>query len=138
LLPNQIFPKEFRNELRLTCALHGYLAMQLGDGMTYAKQQEFLKNFYHGENNKSPSQIKMLAEGIAPYDDLYSSKPVSILTAKGKGSKDGTQKKRYLKENLSRELNRLFYIGDQITHCDLEKKNDLDLHLLMGVSYLKW
>jgi hypothetical protein len=41
----------------------------------------------------------MLAEGIAPCDDLYSSKPVSIITAKGKGRKDGTCHRQYLKEN---------------------------------------
>ena len=80
----------------------------------------------------------MLAEGMSPYDDLYSSKSVSITTSKGRGKKDGKKNKLYLKEELSRQSNRLFFVGDQITKYDLEKKIDQDLLLLMDAYYLKW
>ena len=124
LLPNQVFPKEIRNELRMCCALRGASAMRQGPGLTSLTQHKYLSNFFHGEANKAPSQIGMLAEGIAPYDDLYSSKSVSIVTSKGKGKrKDGKKNKLYLKEELSRQSNRLFFVGDQITKFDLEKKN---------------
>jgi hypothetical protein len=52
-----------------------------------------LFDFFHGKTNKAPSQIKMLAEGIGPYRDLYSTKPVEIITSKGSGKKKGKERK---------------------------------------------
>ena len=128
LLPHQRFPKQIRNELRMTCALRGYSAMRVGDGKTLLKQYEYLNRFYHGNGSKAPSQIKMLAEGMSPYSDLYSSKKTTIVTNKKKGPTSREVSTLYLKENLSRETNRLYYVGDPITHRDLEKKIDLVLH----------
>ena len=123
LLPNQILPKEVRNELRMTVALRGYSAMREGDGMSAKKQEKFLYDFFHGVTNKSPSQIQMMAEGLSPYDDLYESKTISIVTSKSNGKKTTRKKcRRFLKEKLSREISRQFYIGDHITYSDLEKK----------------
>ena len=136
LLLNQTFPKEIRNELRICCALRGVSTMRQGPGLTSLNQQKYLNNFFHGESNKSSSQIRMLAEGISPYDDLYSSRSVSIITSKDRGKKDGKKKKLFLKEELSRQSNRLFFVGDQITKFGLEKI-DQDLLLLLDVYYLK-
>ena len=122
LLPNQVFPKEIRNELQMCCALRAASAMRQGSALTSLKQHKFLNNFFHVQPNKSPSQICMLAEGMSPYDDLYSSKSVSITTSKGRGKKDGKKNKLYLKEELSRESNHLFFVGKQITKSALEKK----------------
>ena len=122
ILPHQRFPKSIRDELRMTCALRGFSAMRQGDWKTLAKQYEFLDHFYHGQATKSPSQIQMLAEGVSPYNDLYNSKSVTIVTHKSKGGKSHQVKKLYLKENLSRDTSRLFYVGDPITYTDLEKK----------------
>ena len=75
---HQHFPKSVRDELRMTCALRGFSAMREGDGKSLPKQYIFMHKFYHGDNNKAPSQIRMLAEGMSPYNDLYSSKERSV------------------------------------------------------------
>jgi hypothetical protein len=64
LLPHQIFPGNIRNELRMTCVLRGYSALREGFGMSQVAQQESLFNFFHGNGDKQPSQIEMLADGI--------------------------------------------------------------------------
>ena len=80
LLPNQIFPKAIRDEIRMTVALRGCSSLRQGEGMTVKKQEQCLENFYHGVPNKSPSQIQMISEGLSPCDDLCETKTVSIVT----------------------------------------------------------
>jgi hypothetical protein len=138
MLPHQRFPKSIRQELRMTCALRGFSALRQGDGKILLKQYEFLERFYHGHNNKSPSQIQMLAEGVPPYSDMYDSKSVTIVSHKSKGGKTRQVVKKYLKENLSRDTNRHYYIGDPITYSDLEKKIGQDLVSLAVDKSMSW
>ena len=128
LLPNQMFPKTIRDQLRMTVALRGHSSLRQGEGMSGKKQEQCLENFYHGVPNKSPSQIQMISEGLSPCDDLHETKTVSIVTSKSSGKKNKKKVKKFLKEKLSRDLNcRHFFAGDQITLSDLEKKNRRDL-----------
>ena len=119
LLAHQRFSKAIRNELRMTCALHGYSVMRMDNGKTLAKQKEFINAFYHGNTTNTPSQIKMLAEGVSLYSDLYNSRITKVLSKKSQKSTKRT--KLYLKESLSREPNRSFCVDDEIKYDDLEK-----------------
>ena len=134
MLPaHQRFPKPIRNELRMTCALRGYSALREGDGKTLAKQYEFMNRFYHGHGNKSPSQIRMLAEGVSPYKDLYDEKEISLITQRKINRNATTNQRRLcLKDNLSRDPDRSFYVGEQITYEDLEKKHRTGPSLING------
>ena len=87
MLPNQMFPKTMRDEMRMMVDLRGHSSLRQGDGMTVKKQELCLENFYHGAPNKSLSQIQMMAEGLSPYDDLYETKTVSIVTSKASGKR---------------------------------------------------
>jgi hypothetical protein len=86
LLPHQRFPGNIRNELRMTCVLRGYSSLREGLEMNQRQQQEALYNFYHGDGEKQPSQIQMLADGISSYKDLYDVKSQTIVVKK-KGKK---------------------------------------------------
>ena len=131
---HQRFPKPICGELRMTCALRVYSAMHIGKGKSLIQQCDFLNTFYHGDSNKSPSQIKMLAEGIAPYSDLCSSRTTNIITKKKSMSSNTNRTRLYLKDSLSREPYRSFYTGNEITCNDLEKNYEQDLLLLMDAS----
>jgi hypothetical protein len=134
MLPaHQRFPKSIRNELRMTCALRGYSALREGDGKTLVKQYEFMNRFYHGHGNKSPSQIRMLAEGVSLYSDLYDEKEISLITQRKTNRGATTNQRRLcLKDTLSRDPDRSFYVGEQITYQDLEKKHRTGPSLING------
>jgi hypothetical protein len=107
--------------------------MREGEGRTIQKQHQFMNRFFHGNGNKSPSQIQMLAEGMSPYNNLYDVKTVSVITHKKSSSRSTqSQPMLYLKHNLSRTPERSYYVGHEITHDDLEKKHRTGPSLING------
>ena len=125
----QILPKAIRDELRMCCALRGYSSIREGDGKTIKQQHDLISDFFHGVTGKSPSQIRMLCEGKLHYGDLYESSLQRNLTSRKKKT---TTTKIYLKENLSRDDSRVFYLGTDIFFNDLQKKNRSGDTLLNG------
>ena len=87
------FPKPIRDEFRMTCAFLGYSTIRAGKGKTFQKQNEFINGFYQGDHNNSPSHIKMLAEGIALYSDLCSTRTMKVLTNKKSSASSNNAKK---------------------------------------------
>ena len=134
LLAHQQFSKPIRGELRMACALRDYSAIRMGKGKSLIQQCDFLNTFYHSDSSKSPSQIKILAKGITPYSDLYSSRTTNTITKKKLMSSNINRTRLYLKDSLSREPHRSFYAVNKITCIDLEKNYKQDLLLLMGTS----
>ena len=122
-------PKPIRDELRMCCALRGYSKIREGDGMTIKQQHEKLSNFFHGIPGSSPSQIHMLTQGKIHYSDLFLTTTQRVVTSKSKGgSKRKTSSpKMYLKQTLSRDDSKTYYLGEEIKFRDLEKKIVLEL-----------
>ena len=119
---NQL-PKSIRDELRMSCALRGYSLIRCGDGKTRKQQHELMSQFYHGVPNVSPSQIRMLSQAINPYNDLYDTTSHRPVTSRKSPSRHKAPTTRtYLKEELSRDDSRLYYLGADISFSDLEKK----------------
>ena len=133
LLNPSRLPKSIRDELRMCCALRGYSKIRQGDGKTLLQQHASMQKFFHGELGKSPSQVKMLAEGTSHYQDLYESGVVSMVTKKdSKRKKKQDVTRRHLRINLSRDETTLYYVGSEITYGDLEKKNRQGNEVLNG------
>lgn len=133
LLNPSRLPKSIRDELRMCCALRGYSKIRQGDGKTLLQQHASMQKFFHGELGKSPSQVKMLAEGTSHYQDLYESGVVSMVTKKdSKRKKRQDVTRRHLRINLSRDETTLYYVGSEITYGDLEKKNRQGNEVLNG------
>jgi hypothetical protein len=135
--PNTInrLPKPIRDELRMCVALRGYSTIREGDGKTLIQQHTSMQQFFHGINGSSPSQVQMLAEGTSHYKDLYETGVVSIVTSKVASKKKNRPEqvsRRHLKIDLSRDENTLYYVGSEIRHEDLEKKNRVGRELLNG------
>jgi hypothetical protein len=117
-------PKPIRDELQMTCALQGFSAMRQSGQKTLAKQGEFMNDFFHGVDGKGPSQLKMLAEGVGVYKDLYETTMNQVVGKKGKAGKKGIKTKHLrLKPELTRVDGVHYYAGSEITQSDLERKN---------------
>ena len=130
----QPLPKIVRDELRMCTALRGYSQIRLGEGKTLVQQHNAMETFFHGREGSAPSQIQMLAEGTSVYKDLYQIKAQSMIVSKKTTTKNKKKvyTRRHLKQKFSRDENRLYYIGSDITHSDLEKKNRTGQELLNG------
>jgi hypothetical protein len=122
-------PKSIRNELRMCVALRGYSSIREGTGKTIKQQRQLLYDFYHGVSGKNPSQIGMLSEGKLHYADLYDTTLHRNVTSKKKKT---TCSKVVLKQSLSKDDTRLYYLGTDINVDDLEKKNRSGATLLNG------
>ena len=91
--------------------------------MNQKQQQQALHDFYHGKGEESPSQIKMLADGISAYKDLYDVKTQSIIIKKNGKRTNMNKNELTLKQLLSRTEFLTFTAGDEITTADLVKKH---------------
>ena len=67
-------PSSIRNELRMTVALRGLSSLRQWDSMTIRDQYEWMNSFIHGKPNIAPSQLKLIADGVADYRNLYEEK----------------------------------------------------------------
>jgi hypothetical protein len=122
-------PKAIRNELRMCVALRGYSSIREGSGKTLKQQRQLLYDFFHGVTGKNPSQVRMLTEGKLHYADLYDTTTHRNVTSKKKKT---TCSKVVLKQSLSKDETRLYYLGTDINVDDLEKKNRSGDTLLNG------
>ena len=124
LPPPLVLPKTIRDELRMCVALQGFSSLREGVGKTQKQQWNSMEQFFHGRDGTAPSQIKMMAEGVGRYKELYEEKKKStIITSRNAGSKKKKNTPRYfLKQSLSRDDSRLYYQGSDISFNDLEKK----------------
>ena len=124
LPPPLVLPKTIRDELRMCVALQGFSTLREGVGKTQKQQWNSMEQFFHGRDGTAPSQIKMMAEGVGRYKELYEEKKKSTITSRNGGSKKKRNTPRYyLKQSLSRDDSRLYYQGSDITFNDLEKKS---------------
>ena len=109
----------------MTCALQGYSSICSGEGKTLKQQHaDVMLQFYHSVKDTMPSQILMLCQGVSPYSDLYETTTQQAVSKKSPNKKKNSPRtKTFLKESLSRDDSRVYYIGSDITKNDLEKKN---------------
>ena len=122
-------PKYIRDELRMTCALHGYSAMKCGGGKKLVTQYDEMNTFYHGKEPTHPSQIRLLSSASSPYCLLFD-QSTSIATKK---RDDMASISQYaLKQIVSLDASRTFYCGEDIRVDDLEKKNRTGSVLITG------
>ena len=126
-------PKAIRDELRLTCALKGFSAIKCGKSQKAPEQRERLSKKIHGKPPNRPPQIKLLSEGDLNYSDLYDEVDIQV-TSKSYLASDPKRKK--LKESLTCDMSRVYYIGVDITHDDLEKRNRTGNQLITGRNLL--
>ena len=92
-----------------------------------------MEQFFHGQEGKTPSQIKMMAEGVGRYKELYEKKSTPITRRKSSSNnKKSPLTSYYLKGSLCRDDSRLYYQGSDITFRDLEKKNRTGTAVLNG------
>ena len=123
-------PSQIRNELRMTCALHGYSELKSGLKKNYSTNINPCQFFFHGKPPNHPSQIHLLAEGRLKYSCLFES--IQIKTT-SKKSKDSTLlEKLKLKQLLSRDNSRNYFSGIDIRAKDLEKKTKNGCVLITG------
>ena len=121
--PLLVIPKTIRDELRMCVALQGYSSLREGLGKTLHQQYHSMEQFFHGQEGKTPSQIKMMAEGVGRYKELYEKKSTPITRRKSSSNnKKSPLTSYYLKGSLCRDDSRLYYQGSDITYRDLEKK----------------
>jgi hypothetical protein len=108
----------------MTCALQGYSSIHSGEGKTLKQQHDVMFQFYHGVKDLKPLQILMLCQDVSPYSDLYETTMQQAVSKKSPNKKKKSPTtKTFLKESLSRDQSRVYYIGTDITKSDLEKKN---------------
>ena len=96
-------------------------------------QQESMANFFHGQGNTYPSQIKLLVQASYTYFEMFD-KNANQPTQKNKTM--GDIKVHTLKKSLSIDNSRQYICGYDITALDLEKKNRTGDMLLSGRQIL--
>lgn len=126
-------PRYIREELRMTCALKGYSALKSGKSRRLPEQYDYMNLFFHGKVPSHPPQIKLLAEGHLNYRELY--EPISATVTKKKGGNTSippSASKLKLKDILTNYSSRSYFVGEDIVHFDLEKKNRTGPLLITG------
>ena len=94
--------------------------MRQGKGKNNARQYEAMFTFCRGKFPKGHNQIKILAEGVGNYRNVYT----AIQKYVTKPNSDSTASSTlYLMKSLSLDLSVSFRAGIEITYQDLEKKN---------------
>jgi hypothetical protein len=73
------------------CGFKGYLLLREGEGKTLHQQYHNMEKFFHSDEGKCPSQIKMMAKGVGCYKELYEEKKKSVTSCKGGSSKKISQ-----------------------------------------------
>ena len=69
-------PRCIHGELRMAYAMRGHLDLKSGKPRLLNDQHTRIARFFHGSPPNYPSQIKLLAEGRASYQDLFEEETV--------------------------------------------------------------
>jgi len=90
-----------------------------------------MANWFHGKPTNHPSQIKLLSEGNLNYKKLFDEVQAG---ATNKNASISSITKYKLKDDLTRDIRRIYYTGIDIKYHDLEKQFRAGRQILSGRS----
>ena len=128
-------PADLRDELRRVIALRIYATVHSMPSMSKAEQEDLMASMYHGTNGKA-SQMRLLVDGVKPYNMLYDEVEDIVEDPNATGVL-GTSTK-ILKPEFSpaKDADRLYIAGSHITTKLLERMTLDDNSVLCTGAYL--
>jgi len=133
--PKQIpnLPQRIRDALRMTACVRCYDIIGSGKTMKVGDVQDMMFTHFHGKPPDIVSQLQLLCDGEQIYSELYESVTIGV---KSKNDNLETKNYRKLKDSLSRDMSRSYYVGFDILVDDLERQHRTGKQLINGRTLL--